>query len=218
MRLDPKDTKLYSRNKNIIFEAESKGKLVNKLVTKIVAKLSSLTTSSSRAVFSERIIEYPLLFQYLDKNWLSILDFGCVEDLMPIHLASLGYEVTGLDLRPYPFTHPNFKFIQGDILRYEPPHEKYDCVISISTLEHVGLGGYGDPAAEDGDKIAAAKLYTAVRAGGRLIITVPFGKATTQRNMRIYNHAQLCELITNIETERYFFKPIPLKVLLGCGI
>jgi len=24
--------------------------------------------------------------------------------------------------------------------------------------------------------------------------------------MRIYNHAQLCELIPNIETERYFFK------------
>jgi len=165
MDLYSANIRLLSKNKNIAFELKSKN-LINKLVTKTINKLSSLYIYSNKVVFSERIVEYPLLFQYLDKNWLSILDFGCVEDLIPIHLASLGYEVTGLDLRPYPFTHPNFKFIQADILRYEPPHEEYDCVISISTLEHVDLGGYGDPAAKDGDKIAAAKLYTAVRGGG----------------------------------------------------
>jgi len=89
-----------------------------------VAKLSRLTASPSKAVFSERIIEYPLVFQYLDKNWGSILDFGCVEDLLPIHLASLGHDVTGLDFRPYPFTHPNLEFVRADILSWEPPEGK----------------------------------------------------------------------------------------------
>lgn len=207
MCVQSEDVRLYSRNKNIVFEAENQERIVNKLITKIVAKLSSLTASPSRVVFTERIIEYPLVFQYLDKNCRSILDFGCVEDLLPIHLASLGYNVTGLDFRPYPFTHPNFKVVQANILSWDPPREEYDCVISVSTIEHVGLGGYGDPAKNDGDKIAVAKLLAALKPGGKLIVSVPFGKPTIQRNMRIYNHNKLCELIPNIEVERYFFKP-----------
>lgn len=207
MLLRSEDVRLYSRNKNIVFEAENRGGIVNKLVAKIVARLSSLTASPSRVVFSERIIEYPTVFQYLDKGCRSILDFGCVEDLLPVHLASLGYDVTGLDFRPYPFTHPNLKFIQADILSWKPLEEQYDCVISVSTIEHIGLGGYGDPVHNDGDKIAIEKLFVSLKGGGgRLIITVPFGKFTVKRNMRIYNHEKLCHLIPGIEVERFFFK------------
>ena len=138
MSLLPKDIRLYSINKNIAFEA----RMINKLITKILRRILSLAAFPSKVVFSERIIEYPLLFQYLDRNWRSILDFGCVEDLLPIHLSSLGYNVTGLDFRSYPFTHSNLKFIQTDILSWEPPEAQYDCCISISTIEHVGLEGY----------------------------------------------------------------------------
>lgn len=207
MFLQPKDVRLYSRNKNIVFEGSKQERVVNKLIYEIIDKFSRLTISQSRAVITERIIEYPIVFQYLDKNWRYILDFGCAEDLLPIHLASLGYDVTGLDFRPYPFTHQNFRFIQADVLRWEPPKEKFDCVISISTIEHIGLGGYGDPAQNNGDKIAVDKLLTALKQGGKLIVTVPFGKSTIQRNMRIYNHNSLYNLIPNIETERFFFKP-----------
>jgi len=207
MYIQPKDVKIFSRNKNVLFEEKNKGRIINKLINKIMDKLSIVINSPSRVIFSERIIEYPLIFQYLDRDWSSILDFGCMEDLLPIHLASLGYNITGLDFRSYPFTHPNFLFIQADILSWEPPEEKYDCVISISTIEHVGLGGYGDPVFEDGDKIAVQKLFTAIKKGGRLIITVPFGKFTIERNMRIYNHEKLLQLIPNIEVARFFFKP-----------
>ena len=33
----------------------------------------------------------------------------------------LGYKVTGLDIRDYPFAHPNFEFIRQDILQWDPP-------------------------------------------------------------------------------------------------
>ncbi len=206
MTLLPEDVRLYSRNKNIVFEVENK-KIVGRLINYAISKLSNLDASPERVIFSERIIEYPLVFQYLDENWRSILDFGCVEDLLPIHLASLGYNVTGLDFRRYPFTHLNFKFIQADISSWKPPEEQYDCVISVSTIEHIGLGGYGDPIRPDGDKIAVQKLLACLKRGGQLIITVPFGKFATERNMRIYDHDRLCELIPNIEIERFFFKP-----------
>ena len=208
MSLQPEEIKLYSRNKNILFEKHNERGMFDKLRTKLAARFTPMVSNSpAKVVFSERVVEYPLVFQHLDKNWRSILDFGCVEDLLPIHLTSLGYNVTGLDFRPYPFTHPNFAFIQADILGWEPPKEKYDCVISISTIEHVGLGGYGDPVLEDGDKIAVQKLLSSLKKNGRLIITVPFGKFAIERNMRVYNHEKLHELIANIEMERFFFKP-----------
>ncbi|MCL4509976.1 MAG: DUF268 domain-containing protein [Bacteroidetes bacterium] len=204
MNLDPVDIEMYSRNQSIVFGVK-KGRL-NRWIHKIGIRLLNAAALRDDTVFSERIVEYPLLFMHLEREWKEVLDFGCVENLLPIHLASLGYKTTGLDYRSYPFTHPNFKFVQADILSWEPPREQYDSVISLSTIEHVGLGGYEDPIATDGDKIAISKLFDALKTGGKLIVTVPFGKPMIQRNMRIYNRDLLIDLIPNIETERYFFK------------
>jgi len=202
MRLKTTNITPYFRNKNVLFE---RNKLQSR-VTIFMAQILNSISLSNKVVFSERVIEYPIIFQHLDKNCEHILDFGCVEDLLPIHLASLGYNVTGLDFREYPFSHQNFKFIRADILNWEPPEERYDCAISVSTIEHVGLGAYGDPVCEGGDKTAVAKLFVSLKRGGQLLITVPFGKATIKRGMRIYNYDGLCELVPNIETARFFFK------------
>jgi len=51
------------------------------------------------------------------------------------------------------------------------------------------------------------KLLTSLKRQGKLIITVPFGETGRERNMRIYDHEKLRELIPNIEVERFFFKP-----------
>jgi len=204
------DMKVYSDNKNIRFDSRIIGKSwYVKLLKKLVYRLSTLADRNIayEPVFSERIVEYPLLFQYLDNDVKTILDLGCCEDLLPIHLASLGYKVTGFDIRLYPFSHSNFEFIQADILSYPDPGRTWDCIVSVSTIEHVGLGGYGGPIRNDGDKIAVKKLFTWLNPGGKLIITVPFGRAARERNMRIYDYPELHELVPSIETERFFFKP-----------
>jgi hypothetical protein len=71
----------------------------------------------------------------------------------------------------------------------------------------VGLGGYGDPAEPNGDKIAVQKLLSACREGVKLYLTVPAGKNCTKRNMRIYNADGIRELIPNIDVLRFFLKP-----------
>jgi len=201
-----KDVAMYRRNKNIFLD-----NLENSLPIRILNRLNRLFSSylikNSKTVFSERIIEYPILFQHLKPGPCRILDFGCVEDLLPIHLASLGYRVTGMDFRPYPFTHKNFDFIQEDILSWVPPDEAFDTVVSISTVEHVGLSVYGDPVCKDGDKIAIEKLWRCLRKRGELIITLPAGKTCIERGMRIYDGQAVKELVPMIETMRFFYKP-----------
>ena len=196
---------IYRRNKNIFLEG-IEGGLLDKVGKRIFNVINRCLFKKAKPVISERIIEYPLLFQHLSKDSKNILDFGCVEDLLPLHLCSLGYKVTGLDFRPYPFAHDNFTFIQADILSWEPPEEVFDTVISISTIEHVGLASYGDPLQENGDKIAVEKLWHALKKGGDLIVTLPAGKPFVGRGMRIYDAQMINNLIPNIETIRFFHK------------
>lgn len=202
-----KDIELYGINKNICIESpdDSLPVKVLKLFTHFLRSVYS--HQDSKIVFSERIIEYPLLFQYLKPDARRILDFGCVEDLLPIHLASLGYHVTGIDFRKYPFTHKNFDYIQTDILQWDPPYEEFDTVVSISTIEHVGLAAYKDPVCKDGDKIAIEKLWKCLKKGGVLIITLPAGKPCIERGMRIYDRQAIECLVPNIEILRFFYKP-----------
>lgn len=63
-----------------------------------------------------RIFEYPLIFQNLDLESGRMLDVGCCGSKLPIELASLGYEVYGIDVNDYPLTHPNFIFIKQDVI------------------------------------------------------------------------------------------------------
>src|SRR2546428_9643071 len=54
-------------------------------------------------VVVERVVEIPFVVRHVPPVANTrILDFGCTESPLPIHLASLGYQVTGVDLRPYP--------------------------------------------------------------------------------------------------------------------
>ena len=51
--------------------------------------------------------------------------------------------------------------------------EWFDVVFTYSSLEHSGLGRYGDPLTPFGDLEATAQLWCMVRPGGLLILAVP---------------------------------------------
>lgn len=67
-----------------------------------------------------------------------------------------------------------------------PSSEKYDGILSISTVEHIGQGiepssqSYGETGLSQRDREAPlkaiAKIYDLLSPGGKALITVPFGK------------------------------------------
>ena len=95
MSLSRDDLEKYSKNKNILFEGDNNKLLafIRRLISILINRLSLLMPTPQKTIFTERIIEYPIVFHLLNKDYKKILDFGCVEDLLPIHLASLGYRV-----------------------------------------------------------------------------------------------------------------------------
>jgi hypothetical protein len=143
-------------------------------------------------VVSEQTVEVPLLLRELRSDVTTILDFGAYESSVPLSLSALGYRVTVLDQRPYPFHHPRLRAVCADLFADAPPlDEQFDLVMSISTIEHLGLGHYAEHSHPDGDREGVERLWRMVREGGRLIASVPAGRPSEQRGYRIYDEARV---------------------------
>lgn len=189
-----------------------KMKGVRLLGFKIITKLTQIALNirrnsfGSRQLFNERIVEYPLITRWLNPgSGGSILDIGCCSSRLPIQLASLGFEVHGLDVRDYNLSHPNFHFHKSDIFEWTTDM-KFDVIISISVIEHFGMGGYGDTVIDDGDIKAVGKMAAFLEQGGHLLISMPFGKAGRTHSHRVYDTAGLRRVFKKFEIveEAYF--------------
>ncbi len=144
---------------------------------------------------TDRYLEYPFVFKNLPKLPAKILDVGSAGSFFPLIVSSLGYDVTGCDIRPYKILNKvkfnNFTFLQKNICEHSLQEEGFDVVTCISVLEHIGLKGrYGSGDDSEGDIKMVEEIKRVLKPGGRAIITVPFGKAEVfAPYQRIYNLA-----------------------------
>jgi SAM-dependent methyltransferase len=123
---------------------------------------------------SERDLEYEFVLRHVGGHNLQVLDVGGTGSLFPLDLAREGHMVTLCDVRPYPERHPNLTVVEGDFLATRFPCARFDVVIMVSTLEHIGFGHYGDPFIEDGDRLAIDHVWRVLKEHGRVILTTPF--------------------------------------------
>lgn len=145
---------------------------------------------------SERLIEYPFVFKNLRLDKGRILDVGCYYSILPIQLASLGFEVCAIDPQPYQLEHPNFTFIRGDIQKSNFKNNFFDAVTVVSTIEHIGLGFYLDEEGISGDKLAIREIGRILKKNGKLIMTVPYGKNfRITKSQRMYDNKSLKNLL-----------------------
>lgn len=158
-------------------------------------------------IVSERLIEYPLIFNHLAPRSGRILDVGCRYSHLVLQLASLGYQVTGLDLEPYPYSHSHLTFVTGDIRRTSLPSSCFAAVTAVSTIEHIGLGFYEknqslDP---DGDRQAVVEIQRLLQPQGQFLMTVPVGRPQLTPSYRVYGSNDLKKLLTGFSSCRCFY-------------
>jgi FkbM family methyltransferase len=137
------------------------------------------------AGFDERVVEYPWLFS----RGLSgrVLDAGSVlnhrhvlERLLP---AIDDLTIATLAPEPAAFNSFGVSYLYADLRALPLRDDWFDEVVCLSTLEHVGMDntvyGTDDPRADD-PRAAAAEalrgLLRVVRPGGRIHLSVPFGR------------------------------------------
>jgi SAM-dependent methyltransferase len=154
---------------------------------------------------NERIVELPYVLRALAgvPQGATVLDVGATESVVALLLASLGYEVTALDPRPYPLTHPGLEVVAAEVQDWKP-ERVFDAVVCLSTIEHIGLGAYGElEGAERADLLAMRQIRASTAPGGVLLLTTPFGEATTDSFTRVYDQADLDELLEGWSVEDF---------------
>jgi ubiquinone/menaquinone biosynthesis C-methylase UbiE len=78
----------------------------------------------------------------------------------------------------------------------------------MHTIEHIGLGRYGDSLDLDGDIKAINELQRITKQGGNILIVTPVGKQRIEFNAhRIYSYETIIHLFTDCELKEFSLIP-----------
>jgi Methyltransferase domain len=157
--------------------------------------------------FDERVVEYPWLASRLPRG--KVLDAGSTLNhphVLERFLPRVD-ELRVVTLAPEPGSFPNVSYEYADLRDLPYEDGAFDAVVSLSTLEHVGMDqslyGIETPRADD----PAAELRRAVaelrRVGGSLFATVPYGAPEDHGWFRQLDRAEVESLGGEVEIYRY---------------
>lgn len=117
-------------------------------------------------------------------------------------------KVTYIDIRENNIQLSNFKSVVGDIMNEEFVCRlpKYDSVSCLHTLEHFGLGRYGDNIDPAGHLKGLKNISKIVNKGGYLYLAVPMGEQRVEFNAhRVFFANTIPELLTNFTLEKFAY-------------
>lgn len=113
------------------------------------------------------------------------------------------------DYRPAALHLSNLRSLEGNL--YDLPFEN-NSVASLScmhTIEHIGLGRYGDNIDPEGDIHASNELKRILKVGGHLLFVVPIGKKTLieWNAHRIYTYEAVLKLMEGLTLQEFSLIP-----------
>jgi len=128
--------------------------------------------------------------KYVNLSGKTCLVLGSISPWVECLLLHFNAEsVTTLD-----YITPECNYYKNNIVSMEnyKKEMKYDVIISFSSLEHDGLGRYGDPINPNGDIDACIEAYTMLNKEGYFICGIPIGDGCIEGNFhRIYNQKRI---------------------------
>ncbi len=114
------------------------------------------------------------------------------------------------DYRPAEIELSQLSSNHADLLRLSFPTESVQSISCMHTIEHIGLGRYGDPIDSIGDIKAINELQRVTKKDGSILFVTPVGIPKIEFNAhRIYSYEQIMEYFH--ECELVEFSLIPEK-------
>lgn len=124
------------------------------------------------------------------------VDIGSRTDGFVAHVAVFR-EIEIIDIRIQHSKVKNISFRQADLMQLPENMIDYcDSISALHSLEHFGLGRYGDPIDYFGYKKAIENISKIVKQGGKFYFSVPIGKQRIEFNAhRIFSVQYLLDLL-----------------------
>ena len=168
-----------------------KKSLIEAAIDKAAVQIGRPLPDSFGIAIDERVVEYPWLFHHLRRDGGSlgrVLDAGStlnhdfILDREPLRKADLTIMTLAPEKRCY--WYKGYSYVFGDFRQTKFKDAAFDTIISISTLEHVGLDNTllytNDLEKAETNKhgyVDAIREFRRILApGGRCLITVPYGR------------------------------------------
>jgi SAM-dependent methyltransferase len=172
----------------------------------IVSSGVELKTGYGRHI-DERVVEYPWLFSQLPQNPGNVLDAGSalnhrfLIDRSPLKESQLTIMTLGPEKQC--FWDRSISYVFGDLRQTFFRDAAFDIVISVSTIEHIGLDNTvlytRDSSKNESDSLgflAAVKEFKRIlRPGGLCLITVPFGRQGVHGWYQVFDMDQVMKMV-----------------------
>ena len=191
---------IFKYFKNLI-EFKFKGGRINKFFP-ILGEHTENSGNFDKQYFLQDII----VAQYIYKNNPSKhVDFGSRIDGFVANVASFR-KIEVFDIRDNHINIENIKFHRLDLTKINNSfHDYADSLSCLHTLEHIGLGRYGDNIDPDGYKLAFKNLLKILKNNGTLYLSFPISnlRKVYFNSERVFNPFEILNLGHNIKLERF---------------
>lgn len=113
------------------------------------------------------------------------------------------------DYRPAELNLGNLKSKEGDLMNLPFEDNSLSSLSCMHTIEHIGLGRYGDPIDPEGDLKAISELKRVLAKDGNLFFVTPLGKnSLIEFNAhRIYTYDQIIKYFEGLELVEFSLIP-----------
>jgi len=149
---------------------------------------------------SDRYIEYPWMIENLDMKSGRLLDVGSTICDKLYDLLPKAVKIYGINTNYQPVKNKDIEFTIGDIRQTNYQDNYFDCVICISTLEHIGVKGrYNSDNDSIGDLRAMKEIRRILKPNGVLLVTIPYGIKDVLPFNRLYNKERVNKLFEGFE-------------------
>lgn len=132
-------------------------------------------------------------------------DIGSRLDGFIAHLLSSDIDVTMIDVREFPGKVDTLHTIVDDATTlHQIPDESIESMSALCSIEHFGLGRYGDPV----DPEACFKCFDSIqrklKKGGRLYISLPIGSERVEFNAhRVFYASTVVNSFTQLSLQEF---------------
>lgn len=113
------------------------------------------------------------------------------------------------DYRPANLVLNDLNSLAGDLLNLPFESNSIESISCMHTVEHVGLGRYGDPMDYDGDLKAISELKRVLAPNGTLLFVVPLGATDNIyfNAHRVYSKEHVLTLFKELELQEFTLIP-----------
>jgi SAM-dependent methyltransferase len=154
----------------------------------------------------ERVVEFPWVLSRSAGWGRRILDAGSTLNhpaLLELRVLAERHVVVCDLAHHWVAARAGVSYVTGDLRRLMVREGAIDVVACISTLEHIGLDNsmytsnprYRENRRED-YRIALGEFRRVLAPGGRLLLTVPFGRAANLGWMQVFDERGIADLVT----------------------